>query len=51
MRLVGGSIEPKVSFSAIGLSIKLGVDELERLEGATFPKRKGGNGFSALLGR
>ena len=46
-----GSIEPKVSFSLIGLSIRLGVDELAKLPGATLPKRKGGSGVSALLGR
>ena len=45
-----GSIEPKVSFSLIGLSIRLGVDELAKLPGATLPKRKGGSGVSALLG-
>lgn len=46
----GGSME-KESFSAMGLSLRLGVDELLRLDCATFPKRKGGREFSALLGR
>ncbi len=41
----------KESFSAMGLSLRLGVDELLRLDCATFPKRKGGSEFSALLGR
>jgi hypothetical protein len=44
-------MEPKVSFSLIGLSIRLGVDELAKSPGATLPKRKGGRGVSALLGR
>jgi hypothetical protein len=50
VRRGGGSIEPKVSFSPMGLSIRLGVDELAKFAGATLPKRKGGSGVSALLG-
>lgn len=50
VRRGGGSIEPKVSFSPMGLSIRLGVDELAKFAGATLPKRKGGRGVSALLG-
>jgi hypothetical protein len=50
VRRGGGSIEPKVSFSPMGLSIRLGVDELPKSAVATLPKRKGGNGVSALLG-
>jgi hypothetical protein len=46
-----GSIEPNVSFSPIGLSIRLGVEELPKSTVATLPKRKGGSGVSALLGR
>jgi len=51
VRRGGGSIEPKVSFSPMGLSIRLGVDELAKSAVATLPKRKGGSGVSALLGR
>jgi hypothetical protein len=50
VRRGGGSIEPKVSLSPIGLSIRLGVDELAKSEVATLPKRKGGKGVSALFG-
>lgn len=50
VRRGGGSIEPKVSLSPIGLSIRLGVDELANSAVATFPKRKGGSGVSALCG-
>jgi len=34
----------------MGLSIRLGVDELAKAAVATLPKRKGGSGVSALLG-
>lgn len=51
----GGSMEPKISFSAMGDtavgSTKLGVDEHVRPDVATLPKRNGGSGVSALCGR